>query len=250
MPTFEATDGVTLSYSDWGEGPMVLLHHGFIANSRTNWVLPGIVDALVDAGRRVVAIDARGHGESEKPHDPAKYGESRMAEDVMTLVDLLGERTSYDLVGYSMGAIVSLIVATRDSRVRRVVVGGVGSAVVELGGVDTRAVGREALRDALLSDTPAEISPAAASFRAFVDAIGGDRVALAAQAEALHATPIPLNTITAPTLVLPGHDDHLATHPQTLADAIPNATVTVVPGDHLTAVRAPEFQQTLVNFLT
>ncbi|MGB3439263.1 MAG: alpha/beta hydrolase [Actinophytocola sp.] len=249
MPTFQASDGITLTYSCWGEGPLVVLHHGFIANTRTNWVLPGIVEALVDAGRRVVAIDARGHGESEKPHDPARYGESRMAEDVMALVDLLDERAGYDLVGYSMGAIVALIVATRDSRVRSVVAAGVGSAVVELGGVDTRAVGRNGIRDALLADDPASLSPAGMGFRAFVDAVGGDRVALAAQAAALHATPIPLDTIAIPALVLVGRDDHLATRPEVLADAIRGAALQVVPGDHLGAVREPDFLHALTGFL-
>ncbi len=249
MPTFRTTDGITLSYSSWGVGRLVVLHHGFIADSRTNWVLPGVVDTLVAAGKRVVAIDARGHGKSEKPHDPACYGESRMAGDVMALVDLLDARAGYDLVGYSMGAIVSLIVATRDTRVRSVVAGGVGSAVVELGGVDTRAVGRDAIRHALLADDPTTISPAAVSFRAFVDAVGGDRVALAAQAAALHATPIPLDTITVPALVLAGRDDHLATRPEVLADAIPGATLQVVPGDHLGAVREPGFQRALTDFL-
>lgn len=250
MPTFQATDGITLSYSSRGTGPVVLLHHGFIADSRTNWVLPGIVDALVAAGRRVVTIDARGHGESEKPHDSARYGEARMAEDVMTLADLLDEPAGYDLVGYSMGAIVSLIVATRDSRVRSVVASGVGSAVVELGGVDTRAVGGPALADALLADDPATISPAAVGFRAFVDAVGGDRVALAAQARSLHAAPIPLGTITVPAMVLAGRDDHLATRPEVLAGAIPGAVLRVVPGDHLGAVREPEFLHALTGFLS
>lgn len=250
MPTFRASDGITLSYTSTGDGRLVVLHHGFIANSRTNWVLPGIVDALVAAGRRVVAIDARGHGESDKPHDPASYGESRMADDVIALVDLLDEPDRYDLVGYSMGAIVALIAATRDSRVRSVVAGGVGSAVVELGGVDTRAVGRTAMADALLADDPAAISPAAVGFRAFVDAVGGDRVALAAQATALHAAPIPLDTIAVPVLVLAGREDHLATRPEVLADAIPGAVLRVVPGDHLGAVREAGFLAALTGFLT
>jgi pimeloyl-ACP methyl ester carboxylesterase len=249
MPTFQASDGITLSYTSWGDGRLVVLHHGFIADSRTNWVLPGIVDALVAAGRRVVAIDARGHGESEKPHDPAHYGEARMADDVIALADLLDEPAGYDLVGYSMGAIVSLIVATRDSRVRGVVAAGVGSAVVELGGVDTRAIGRAAMAEALLADDPATMSPAAAGFRAFADAVGGDRVALAAQATALHAAPIPLRTITVPALVLAGRDDHLATRPEVLADAIPGAVLRVVPGDHLGAVREPDFLAALTGFL-
>lgn len=253
MPTFRANDGITLSYSCWGDEPdrpLVLLHHGFIADTRTNWVQPGIVDVLVTAGWRVAAIDARGHGESEKPHDPACYGESRMAGDVIALVDLLDEPAGYHLVGYSMGAVVSLIVATRDSRVRSVVAGGVGSAVVELGGVDTRVVGRDAIRNALLADDPSAVSPADAGFRVFVDAIGGDRLALAAQAAALHATPLPLDTISVPALVLAGRDDHLATRPEVLAEAIPAATLQVVPGDHLGAVREPAFQRALTDFLT
>lgn len=250
MPTFQASDGITLSYSTWGDGPLVVLHHGFIADSRTNWVLPGIVDALVAAGRRVVAVDARGHGESEKPHDPAYYGEARMAEDLIALADLLDEPAGYDLVGYSMGAIVSLIVATKDRRVRSVVASGVGAAVVELGGVDTRALGGVVLADALLADDPATVSPAAAGFRAFVDAVGGDRLALAAQATALHAAPIPLDTITVPALVLAGRDDHLATRPEVLAGAIPGAVLRVVPGDHLGAVRQPDFLHALTGFLT
>jgi pimeloyl-ACP methyl ester carboxylesterase len=252
MPTFQASDGITLSYQRWGEDtarPMVLLHHGFIADSRTNWVGPGVVGALVAAGRGVAAIDARGHGESGKPHDPAFYGESRMAEDLITLADLLVGPADYDLVGYSMGAIVSLITATRDPRVRRLVVGGVGSGVVELGGVDTRAVGKPAIREALLSDDPASISPAAAGFRALVDAVRGDRVALAAQAEVLHDTPIALDTITAPTLVLPGREDHLAVRPEVLAAAIPGATLKIVAGDHLYAVRQPEFHAAIIDFL-
>jgi pimeloyl-ACP methyl ester carboxylesterase len=172
-----------------------------------------------------------------------------MADDVIALADLLDEPAGYDLVGYSMGAIVSLIVATRDSRVRSVVAAGVGSAVVELGGVDTRAVGKDAMPDALLADDPATISPAAAGFRAFADAVGGDRVALAAQARALHASPIPLDTITVPALVLAGRDDHLATRPEVLADAIPGAVLRVVPGDHLGAVLEPDFLHALTGFL-
>lgn len=253
MPTFEASDGITLFYrvrdGDPGQ-PLVLLHHGFIADHRTNWVGPGVVDALVSAGRRVAAIDARGHGRSDKPHDPARYGESRMSRDLVALADQLVGTADYDLVGYSMGAVVALITATRDPRVRRLVVSGVGSGVVEVGGVDTRAVGREALRDALLAEDLTAVSPAAAGFRRFVDALRGDRVALAAQASVLHDTPIPLETITAPTLVAPGRDDHLAARPEVLADAIPGATLRVVAGDHLGTVGEPEFHTALVGFLT
>ena len=252
MPSFRADDGVEIWYRCWdreSDLPLVVLHHGFIANSQSNWVATGVVAALTAAGRRVAALDARGHGASGKPHDPTYYGEARMARDVRALIDLLGE-PAYDLVGYSMGAIVSLIAATGDPRIRRLAVGGVGAAVVELGGLDTRVVGGEALQHALRTGDPASIvHPSAAGFRAFVDAVGGDRLALAAQAAAAHAEPIPLDAITAPTLVLAGADDPLAVRPQILAAAIDGARLRLVPGDHLSAVRDPAFRGELVTFL-
>ncbi|MEU4420076.1 alpha/beta fold hydrolase [Actinoplanes sp. NPDC024001] len=253
MPAFQATDGVEIFYQDWAGSssdlPPVLLHHGFIANGTTNWVLTGVVDALNAAGRRVVAIDARGHGRSGRPHDPAFYGEARMAEDVVSLIDLL-RLSSVDLVGYSMGAVVSLLVAARESRLRRLVVGGVGAAVVELGGVDTRVIGPGPLREALDAEDPATITDvAAAGFRAFIDAVGGDRVALGAQAQRMHAEPIPLDAIAAPTLVLAGRDDVLAGRPEVLAKAIPGAQLSIVDGDHLGAVREPTFIAELLEFL-
>src|SRR5947209_209425 len=99
--TVTADDGVDIAVHEFGEGddrPRVMLQHGFAASSRTNWVLPGVVDALVAAGRRVVAVDARGHGESAKPHDASAYGEARMARDLSTVIDAIGA-TEVDLVG-------------------------------------------------------------------------------------------------------------------------------------------------------
>ncbi|GIF06582.1 alpha/beta fold hydrolase [Actinoplanes siamensis] len=252
MATFRSGDGVEIFYELWETAsarPPVLLHHGFIADGRTNWVLPGVVAALTAAGRRVVAIDARGHGRSGKPHDPALYGESRMSDDVIALLDLLGI-TEVDLVGYSMGAIVALLTATRDARVRRLVAGGVGAGVVEVGGLDTRVIGGERLLHALRTDDPAAIAdPAAAGFRAFVEAVGGDRLALAAQAAAAHADPIPLELVRAPALVLAGAQDPLATRPEVLAGAIPDAVLRTVPGDHTSALRDPGFVPALLDFL-
>ncbi|MER6674094.1 alpha/beta hydrolase [Streptomyces sp. NPDC000983] len=252
MPQFDAADGTAIAYKVWerdSDLPLVLLHHGFIASGLTNWELPGVVSALASAGRRVATVDARGHGLSGKPHDPSRYGESLMARDVIALIDLLGEER-VDLVGYSMGAVVALLTAARDRRIRRLVVGGVGAGVVECGGVDTRVVDGGALRHALLTDDPASVTdPTAAAFRAFVDATGGDRPALAAQAAAAHSEPIALAAIEAETLVLAGRDDPLAVRPATLAAALPRATLRLVEGDHLAALRDPAFTEALVGFL-
>ncbi|CAN5664169.1 alpha/beta hydrolase [soil metagenome] len=248
-------DGLRIAYHRYGtaqptaDRPLVVLHHGFVADTNLNWKLPGIVDALVADGRAVVGIDARGHGQSEKPHDPALYGETRMAADVLRLATTLDADT-YDLVGYSMGAIVSLLVAAQDPRVRRLVIGGVGAGVAELGGVDTRQLPNIALAEALEATDPSSITnPAALAFRQFADGTGADRLALAAQARAVHASPIALDRITAPTLLLVGADDPLAQRPHVLTAAIPDATHQVVAGDHLGALRDPTFTTALVAFL-
>lgn len=250
MERFVAPDGVSIAYYAWGEsaqGPLVVLHHGFAANAQTNWVGPGIVDALVAAGRRVIAIDARGHGQSDKPHDPEAYGEATMARDLMALVSELGVG-SYDLVGYSMGAVVSLLVAAEDRRVRRLAVGGVGEGIVACGGVDTRVMPNLAIAAAL--EGAPDAPPAAAGMVAFIDAMGGDRKALAAQLRAVHASPIALDRIAAPTLVFAGDADALAMRPDALASAIPGAKLERVSGDHLRALRDPRCKALLLSHLS
>jgi pimeloyl-ACP methyl ester carboxylesterase len=249
---FTTSDGLELVYYAWGEDgsrPPVVLHHGFVANARANWEAPGVVEALVAAGRRVIAPDARGHGDSEKPHDAARYGEARMAED---LADLLRatEVGEIDLVGYSMGAVVSLLFAVDDSRVRRLVVGGVGSGIVECGGVDRRALSNDAIIEALSAQDPASVdSPGAAAFRSLADALGSDRLALIAQARSIHRGEIGLQRISAPALVLAGGQDPLAIRPQVLVDALPDATLQMLDGDHMRALADPRFAASIVEFL-
>jgi pimeloyl-ACP methyl ester carboxylesterase len=228
-----------------GEVPVVLVH-GFVSSTIGNWENTGVVDALVDSGRVVMGIDVRGHGRSDAPHDPAFYGEARMAEDVQQVMDRL-RRAEYDLVGYSMGAIISLLVAAADTRIRRLVVGGVGAGVVELGGLDTRHASMHALVDALTTDDPDSLPAAVRGFRRMADANGSDRFALAAHASVRHASPIDLAAIDAATLVLAGADDPLAVRPEVLVDAIPDARLHLVRGDHLGALRDPAFTEALVE---
>jgi len=243
VETFTNRDGLEIAYQQWGEpgdGPPVVLVHGFIANGDLNWRLPGVVDALVAAGRFVVAPDGR----SAKPHDPALYGEAAMAGDVRELFDLLGAG-AYDLAGYSMGGIVSLLVATEDERVRRLFVGGIGGRV--LGG--RKPLDLQAVAAALEADDPATIESAGAkAFRAFADQAGGDRLALAAQARASHLAGIAVEGIRAPTLVVTGDGDTLASRADELAAAIPRGEWKGISGDHLGAVNDPAFTRLLVDF--
>ena len=255
MPRFSSFDGIEITYQEWEADaesallPPVVLHHGFIADANLNWVGPGVIEALVRAGRRVLALDARGHGASEKPHDPSFYGEEKMAADLRRLFDLSGA-PQVDLVGYSMGGAVSLLTASQDARVRRLVVGGVGARLVERSGLDSRAAARGAIASALRASDAASIQdPIAVRFRALADYVGTDREALAACAEASFSSTIPFSQITAPTLVLVGDEDAIAERPEVLAAAIPHSQLRVITGDHLSAVTNPAFAPAIVEFL-
>jgi pimeloyl-ACP methyl ester carboxylesterase len=128
--------------------------------------------------------------------------------------------------------------------------GGGGAGVVERGGLATRAVPNDETAAALRADAPAPNTHAGASgFRLLADGAGADRLALAAQAARVHAAPLPLDRIAAPTLVLAGADDPLAERPEVLAAAVPDGRVRLVEGDHLAAVAAPGFAAAIVDFL-
>jgi pimeloyl-ACP methyl ester carboxylesterase len=252
VQSFKTWDDLEIAYQQWGEEnglPPVVLHHGFVADANANWVATGVVAALTAAGRRVIAPDARGHGRSEKPHDHARYGEDRMARDLTVLLDVVGA-PAVDLVGYSMGAIVSLLLASADPRVRRLVIGGVGSGVIECGGVDRRAVPNESIIEALIAEDPSSIEPpGAVAFRQLADALGADREALVAQARSVYRGEIELARISAPTLLLAGDADPLTIRPHVLVDAIPNATLELLTGNHIEALGDPRFKGSIVEFL-
>ncbi len=252
---FTTSDGIQLATHHFtptaptAAGPTVVLHHGFAASAQSNWVAPGIVDALRAAGRTVIAIDARGHGESDKPHESSRYGEERMALDIAELLDNEG-LSEIDLVGYSMGGIVALIAGTFERRIRRLVIGGIGAGVIEVGGVDRRRLDTAALAAGLRAEDGASIdNPVVRQFRRFAESQGADLLALAAQAESAHRNSIPTQQITARALVLVGADDPLAVRPEVLAAAVNGARLEIVPGDHLGAVATPEFATAIVRFL-
>jgi pimeloyl-ACP methyl ester carboxylesterase len=247
MKRFASFDGVEIAYDVLGDGDPVVMHHGFASDSVTNWVRAGVVEPVLASGRQVVLLDARGHGESDKPHDPAAYAGGAMVRDVAGLLDFL-ELEWVHLVGSSMGSFVAMRLAPTEPRVRSLVLGGAG-----MGQIRTRRP-EAALRiaEALEADEPATITDATArAFRNFADATGADRLALAAVQRS--GNPFPsledLGRIAVPTLVVNGDRDTLVCQPQALAEAITGARAKLVPGDHLSAVVKPEFRQAIVDFL-
>ena len=245
MEKFTSFDGLELAYLDAGEGEPVILLHGFAADHFSNWVATGVVDALVDARRRVIAPDARGHGASDKPHDPGSYANDAMVRDVQTLCDHLS-LDHVDVVGYSMGSIVAGRLAPREPRVRSLVLGGAGGKW----GTAQRPLDSVPIADALETDEPEKIdSPLAADFRNFADRTGADRFALAANQRARQGEVTDVGAIAVPTLILAGDADQLAGSSEELAQRIPGATFRTLRGNHLSAVRDPQFTESIVAFV-
>ncbi len=245
MPVFDS-DGLSIHYEVSGEGPPIMLVHGFASSLQDNWVQTGWVKRLSSDGRRVVALDCRGHGESGKPHDSAAYAGEAMADDVIRLMDHL-EIARADLMGYSMGGGIALdLILRHPQRFHRVVLAGVGA-------VSRGAPASSAIADALAADgTPAASDAVARRFREFAQQRGNDLRALAACIRRGRSRPEPeaLASITLPVLVVVGEKDDLVGRADSLVNAIPGARLVTIPDrDHITAVADPRYKEAVLGFL-
>ena len=248
MPSFRNGD-VELAYLDEGErsaAPIVLVH-GFASSKEVNWVYPGWVTTLTGAGRRVIALDDRGHGKSSKLYDPAAYHTDLMAGDVRALLDHLGIERA-DCMGYSMGARICAFLALKHpDRLRSLILGGLGIRLVNGVGLP------ESIADALLAPSLDGVSdPTGRQFRAFADQTRSDRKALAAciRGSRQTLTAQEAASIQAPTLIAVGTKDNVAGSAHELAALMPNARALDIPGrDHMLAVGDKVFKSGVLHFL-
>ena len=243
MANFDSFDGLTLYYDDQGDGRPVVLLHGFAADTNVNYVRSGILDLLLDEGYRVLALDARGHGLSSKPTDPAAYADDAMKRDVVALFDHLG-LDDVLLVGYSMGAHLSLRLVPDEPRVKALVLLGIGDSASGGEGGPGR---RDQLLAVLEADSPDDVDDA--SLRQFRVMAGMDREPLLAYVRAPGTSdPARLDQVKVPVLLVVGDDDENAGDPSALAEQV-GATLVRVPGDHFTANARPELHRALTTFL-
>lgn len=222
----------------------VLLVHGFATTGALTWEATGWVAALAEAGRGALVPDLRGHGASEAPHDPSAYSPDLLAGDLLAVLDEQG-LDRVDVIGYSMGSWVALaLVGLAPERVRRVVVGGVGT-VEQFAHWGVEAV-REAIlegADTLPADAP--LTPLLASLR---QAPGVDREALAACATGMAQHPLPLAS-TVPTLLVAGDADPVAGDADAAARLLGAELVLLPRRNHITALSARGFKQAALPFL-
>ena len=240
------SDGIRLHYEVHGpgDGSAIVLVHGFASDYQLNWVGTRWQETLTKAGHRVIGLDCRGHGSSDKPHDPAAYALETMAADVRRLVDHLQIETA-NYLGYSMGAKIG-VQAMLDfpKHIGRVVLGGVG-----WGGAFRAA---EQIAKALRGG-PIE-SPVAQTFFDFARARpSNDLEALAACIRGPQPKPDlgALAAITNPVLVVVGEQDDIVTDVDRLIESIPTAKLVRVAGrNHMSAVPAGEFKRAALEFLS
>jgi pimeloyl-ACP methyl ester carboxylesterase len=239
MPIFQS-DGLNLAYDDispnGGHERTIILVHGFSSNRNEGWKRTGWYSAFERRRVRCVALDQRGHGESAKPHDADAYQRTRLAEDVVALMDHLG-LGAVDLFGYSMGARTALAVAlAHPGRLTNLILGGVGGSMI----TERTPTGGNPMADAMLADDPASITePMLRSFRQFADEQGEDRQALAA-CSGVRNPPFDRDAMAAlqvPVLVVTGQRDTSAGDPEELAAAFPFGQAKILPGcDHFNAI--------------
>jgi pimeloyl-ACP methyl ester carboxylesterase len=246
MPSFKNGD-VEIAYLDEGEGEPIALIHGFASTKEVNWVQPGWISELNRAGRRVVALDNRGHGASSKLYDPAAYHSVAMADDVRALLDHLQIERA-DIMGYSMGARITAFLAVKHTeRVRSAVLGGLGVRLVE--GIGLPESIAEALEAPSLNDVH---DPTGHMFRAFAEQTKSDLRALAAciRGSRQTLTREKVGAVRAPVLVAVGTKDLVAGSAQALVALIPGARALDIPNrDHMLAVGDKVYKAGVIDFL-
>jgi pimeloyl-ACP methyl ester carboxylesterase len=253
------SNGVKIHYVVEGKGEPVLLIHGFTSSIDPQWRGPGIIKELAD-DYQVIALDNRGHGKSDKPHDPKQYG-TEMVEDAVRLLDHLKIDKAH-VVGYSMGGTIACkLLVTHPERLLTATLGGSGG--IREGAVPARysvlaesleqgkgfgpliealtPAGRPKLTDEQIKVVNERLS-AANDTKALAAVIRGMKD-LAVSDDQLKANKVP-------TLALIGEIDPLKKGVDELKGRLANLDVVVIDGaDHITAFIRPEFHERLKEFL-
>jgi pimeloyl-ACP methyl ester carboxylesterase len=254
------SDGVKIHYVTEGQGEPVILVHGFTASIPVQWQLPGIFSKLAK-DYQVIALDNRGHGKSEKPHDSKQYGPN-MVDDVVRLMDHLKLEKAH-VVGYSMGGFMTdYLLLKYPHRLITATLGGAGwmqagdermAFIANLADSLENGKGIGPLIEQLTpDDRPKPTAEQIAAINQML-MLTNDSKALAACIRAmpgLAVTEAALRGNKVPTLAIIGDKDPLKAGVDELAGCMANLKVVVVEGaDHMTCFTSPKFVAALKDFL-
>lgn len=251
--------GVKIRYIEQGKGEPVVLIHGFSRNIEINWIEPGILDALAD-DYRVIALDCRGHGKSDKPKGDEAYG-LNMVEDVIRLLDHL-KIDQAQIIGYSMGSRMALkLVTLYPERVRSVVLiaGGGARKEDDHGLWDSLAESLERgedIRPLILKIWPQDQpGPTEEQIRAINEQVlaANDAEVLASiarQYREFATSEDELKAIDIPILAIIGSDDAFRSNVEALKKLLPDLAVLVVEGaGHVSTLEKPALRKAIEAFL-
>ena len=253
---FFDSGGVRLRYVEGGSGPPVVLLHGFTADIERAWMRTGVMTDL-SRDHRVIALDLRGHGRSDKPRDAGAYDE--IALDVVRLLDHLGIERAH-AVGYSLGGIIlARLLTTHEHRFLTVTLAAAAyrRAQSERADREAEAAAREIeetglFRSLIVSTAPVDEPPPdeqAIRGRSEAIALYNDRLALAALMRARRAllvTDLQVARVRVPVLAVVGGADPQAQRVLAMQRAWPALRVEIVPGathptvDPRSLIRRPE----------
>lgn len=242
-------DGFRIATYVWGDedAPAILAVHGFASSARDNWAATGWVRELTSRGLRVLAVDQRGHGLSEKPHEPDDFSMELLVSDLGHVLDTyLLDSVRY--LGYSLGARVGWHASTAmPERIERAVLGGIP---------DGRPLGRLDLAQArAYLDDGAEITDRATNNYVTIASRvkGNDLRALFALAAGMRfddADPDLGNPPRQPVLFATGSEDAIVEQSRRLAENAPAGAFFEIPGrHHFNAPGSRDFRTAGADFL-
>ncbi len=236
---FSSFDGTRIYFEADGKGHPVILVHGFIVNGES-WKKVPLYQDLKARGFRVITLDLRGNGKSDKPHVAEAYAKDAEAKDIMALADKLG-LANYSVIGYSRGSIITARLLLLDHRVDHAVLGGMGADFT-----NPEWPRRILFYKALMGEPVKELG----GVIKYIQSSGLDQLALAyMQKEQPSTLPSELGKVDKPVLVICGDKDPDDGPPEELSKMIPWSVCVRVPGDHGAALRSAELSKEVIGFL-
>ncbi|QXV65709.1 alpha/beta hydrolase [Mucilaginibacter sp. 21P] len=237
---FNSFDGTKIYYELTGNGYPVILVHGFTNNSQS-WKHGSLYPALIKQGYKVIILDQRGNGRSDKPHTDAAYAKDAEAKDIMGLASLL-KLKQYFIVGYSRGSIITSRVMVLDKRVKKAVMGGMGADYT-----NPNWPRRVHAYEALAGDTTHHDVD---EMMAWIHKNNFDDESLKLQQKYQPSTsPAELARVKIPVLLIDGTEDKTNGDVHDLQKLIPGSAYAEIPGNHNTAGNTEQFAESIIRFL-
>jgi pimeloyl-ACP methyl ester carboxylesterase len=237
---YTSFDDAKIYYEVKGDGFPVILIHGF-SGTGEGWKRGALYSDLLSAGYKVVILDLRGNGKSDKPHTDAAYANDAEAKDIMGLVSSLN-LIKYDIVGYSRGSIIASRLLVLDNRVQKAVLGGMGDDFTNPEWPRRIHAYKALMGDTTLHDVDGMMK--------YIHSNSFDERALALQQKYQPSTSLEeLAKVKIPVMIIRGTEDKDNGSEIGLNQLIPKSRLVYVPGDHNSAGRSVQFSEYVLGFL-